>query len=457
MTMHCARVQAGIEASRKPWPELVIMIDPAPLLRPSMIPITRTITTTTRIVMVGQDKNDIVNAPFRGIVVWIDYDTNSPDGADADMSENLKIAVIMAGGAGERFWPLSRQDHPKQLLRLTSETESMIEEAVNRIAELVPAEQVFIVTARHLVDAIRASDTGIPPGNVLGEPLKRNTAGCLAFATAHVLSRFETEKITMAVLTADHMIGDPARFRDTVDVAMRGAETESALATIGVVPTRPETGYGYIEIANDLRPPGNEPESGESHAIFAVDCFCEKPDAATACEWSVSGRHFWNSGMFFWTVETFLRELEKSAPVHAIATRDMAGALRARDSWKVHEIFESLPDISIDYALMEKAGKVIMVRAVFTWDDIGTLDALARCRVADENGNISHGDPILIDTHGCIVYNEPGAAGMAVAAVGVRDLAIVTTRDGVLVLPRDQAQDVRKVVAALKESGSVHV
>ena len=135
----------------------------------------------------------------------------------------------------------------------------------------------------------------------------------------------------------------------------------------------------------------------------------------------------------------------------------MAAALRDGESAKVTAIFESLPDISIDYALMENAEKVIMTRAVFPWDDIGALDSLARCRVADENGNISHGDPILVDTQGCIVYNEPGAAGMSVATMGVRDLVIVSTRDGVLVLPKDLAQDVKKAVAALKEAGSSHL
>ncbi len=372
------------------------------------------------------------------------------------MAKNPRIAVIMAGGAGERFWPLSRKDRPKQLLCLTSETETMVEEAVNRISGLIPPENIFISTAAHLVDAIRSSDSGVPSENILGEPAKRNTAGCLSYVVAHLISRYATEQLTMSILTADHMIGEPGRFSETIDVAMQAAETESALVTIGIAPTRPETGYGYIEIE-----PGSNPivgvEDDDSPSVYNVSCFCEKPDAATAGEWHASGHHYWNSGMFFWKVETFLRELGKSAPGHTRAIYDMAAALRDGESAKVAAIFESLPDISIDYALMENAEKVIMTRAVFPWDDIGALDSLARCRVADENGNISHGDPILVDTQGCIVYNQPGAAGMSVAAMGVRDLVIITTHDGVLILPKRMTQDVKKAVVALKAAGSGHL
>lgn len=370
------------------------------------------------------------------------------------MAERTRIAVIMAGGSGERFWPLSRRERPKQLLRLTDPERSMLEEAVERIAPLIAPERVIIATAKHLVEPIRAALAGqLPAENVIGEPCKRNTAGCLAFAAAHALQRFggDPSKISMAVLTADHSIGQPARFRETVARALDCAEAHGALATIGVTPTRPETGYGYIEV-----PEGAEPLSGSDSGlpVLPVACFREKPDRPTAEQFVASGRFFWNSGMFFWGLETFLDQLGKSTPAHAEATRAMQSALEATDEAKVCEVFESLEDISIDYALLERADQVIVARADFPWDDVGALDALARNFPADAAGNVSFGDPLMIDTKDCIVYNEPGTEAMAVATVGVEGLAVVVTRDGVLVLPKDRAQDVKQIVTTLKAQGS---
>jgi mannose-1-phosphate guanylyltransferase len=390
--------------------------------------------------------------------------------------EFIRIAVIMAGGSGERFWPLSRQARPKQLLRLTSPDRTMLEESIGRIAPLVPPGRIYVATSRALVAPIRQAGVAVPEENVIGEPCKRNTAGALVYAAAQVLARHGEEnaaRISMAVLTADHQIDGVDGFRATAEAALAAAEQEGALVTIGIPPSRPETGYGYIETPEgadagsvtdsasqssiQVRRPSepSRPQSAiEFPPVFPVARFREKPDLAAAREGIATGRFYWNSGMFFWRLDRFLAELERSAPAHAAAARAMAAAIRAGGEAEVNRIFESLEDISIDYALMEKARNVKVVRAAFGWDDVGAWDALDRAWAHDAAGNVTAGDPVLIDTRDSIVYNEPGAAKMAVAVIGVEGLAVVVSPDGVLVVPKERAQDVKKAVAELKKRGA---
>ena len=369
---------------------------------------------------------------------------------------SIRIAVIMAGGSGERFWPLSRKHRPKQLLKLTESDESLLRQAVSRIEPLIPPDRIFIVTAAPLQETIRRSDAGVPATNVLAEPCKRNTAGCLVYAAAQMMARFENDGagVTMAVLTADHLISNAARFRATVETAMEAAEGERALGVIGVIPTRAETGYGYIEI-----PEGAErlPYGQGDQRVYPVRGFREKPGRQTAEEFIATERFFWNSGMFFWTLPVFLDELDHASPPHARAARELAEAMKRNEEKKVNHIFEALPDISIDYALMEKARRVVMARAAFGWDDVGAWDSLDRTRPRDADGNVAIGDPVLIDTKDCIIYNEPGADEMAVVAIGVENLAIIVSSDGVLVVPKHRAQDVRQAVSKLKESKAAQV
>lgn len=377
--------------------------------------------------------------------------------------ESIRVAVIMAGGSGERFWPLSRQSRPKQLLRLASREQTMLEESIGRIAPLIPPERIFVATSRGLQEPIRQACAGRPENptalameNIIAEPSKRNTAGALAYAAAAVLARHGEEnaaRISMAVLTADHQIEGIEAFRATVEAALDAAEREGALVTIGIPPTRPETGYGYIEISENERAEARTPNNSQS-PVYPVVRFREKPDLAAAREFIATGRFFWNSGMFFWRLDRFLEELAASAPAHAEATRAMAAAMRAGDEAEVERVFNALTDISIDYALMEKAGKVMMARAGFGWDDVGAWDALDRAWPHDSAGNVASGDPVLIDTRDSIVYNAPGAAKMAVAVIGVEGLVVVVSEDGVLVVPKDRAQDVKRAVTELKKRGA---
>jgi mannose-1-phosphate guanylyltransferase len=289
---------------------------------------------------------------------------------------------------------------------------------------------------------------GLPRENVLAEPRKRNTAACLALAAAHLEQRYgDPSELAMAVLTADHKIGAPDQFRATVDAALEFATSNDALVTIGVVPTRPETGYGYVEIAH----PG--PRAADSLATWPVAQFREKPDLDTARTYAASGRHLWNSGMFFWRVSTFREGLARHMPDLAEATDQMVRAVgRSSGATELAEIFEPLADVPIDIGLMERARNVHVIRAVFPWDDVGAWDALARTRDLDANGNVVTGDAVLVDTRDSIVFNEAGDS-MAVAVIGLEGIVVATTPDGVLVCRKDRAQDVRRALQEIRSRG----
>ncbi len=360
------------------------------------------------------------------------------------MSDAKRFAVIMAGGSGERFWPLSSEAKPKQLLRLTSEHETLLEEALKRIVPLVPEESVFVATSEALAPAIREAGLPLPADNVLGEPMRRNTAGCLSWVAAEVLARngeVDPANITIGVLTADHRIGEPDKFRETVRRAMEAAEHFDSLVTIGIPPTRPDTGYGYIEAGEKAQP--------EDHA-HSVLRFREKPDQAQAEAFLQAGNFYWNSGMFFWRLEVFLRELESASPPHFAAIHAIADALRKGDTDRAKELFGELPDISIDYALLEKCPHVLMLEADFSWDDVGSWDALERSRTRDEHGNVKVGDFALVDTENCILVNQTEKPGVTVGVVGLRDVVVVASPEGILVAAKDRVQDVRQIVQLKK-------
>ncbi len=358
-----------------------------------------------------------------------------------------RVAVIMAGGSGERFWPLSRQDRPKQLLKLTSEKETLIEEAVSRISPLIPKEDIYIATTKRLVNAIKKAKLPIPTKNILAEPHKRNTAGCLCWVASELKARYKSNEVTLCILTSDHQIGTPPRFRATVKKAMESAEKNDALVTIGIPPTRPETGYGYIEVANkNSKKPSQE-----------VVQFREKPNAQIAGKYLKSGKHFWNSGMFFWRLSVFMDEMKDASPVHGKLTEKIAEALAKKQSKKADKLFAELPDISIDFALMEKAKHVEMVKATFPWDDVGAWDSLERSRKVDSRNNVIEGDAVVLDTDECIVVNDAGSKYLEVGVVGVRNLIVIVSKDAVLVTTKERAQDVKQITQELKKKGSRQV
>lgn len=362
----------------------------------------------------------------------------------------MRAIVIMAGGSGKRFWPLSRETRPKQLLALAGER-TMVAETVERAATLVGRDQVYIVAGPHLREGLQAA-VDLPAENFLTEPEGRNTAPCLAFAAAVIAARHGAETV-MGVLAADSLIRDVETFDRNADLAFEYAERHDALMTLGIRPDHPNTGFGYLEVG----PAVHEDERGTVHR---VESFREKPDEATAREYVDAGNYLWNSGMFYWKIATFMEGLSENAPALA------EGALRIRkavgeDDFDavVREVFDGWEKISIDYALMEKADNVYAVAGEFDWDDVGTWEALARTFPTDNEGNLVVGDAVTMDTRDCIVHCKPtqalpeGHTQPLVATLGVEDLVIVQCQGAVLVCARDRVQDIKELLGRIEEAG----
>lgn len=366
----------------------------------------------------------------------------------------------MAGGSGERFWPLSRKRYPKQLLHLNSEEYCMLAETLNRISSLIPAEDVYIITNELLVDEIRHCLPTLPAENVIPEPAKRNTAPCLALASAYILSRnaeLTPSDISIAVLTSDQNISPEEKFIDTVSAALDYAERNKALVTIGIPPTRPDTGYGYIETERPFVSDGKID-------IQRVLRFCEKPDLASATHYLETGRFTWNSGMFFWRLDTFISELCKhqsdvGASV-ATFTAGLQGNLTAAYSKldaNIVEQFITLPSISIDYALMEKSDNVAVCKAIFDWDDIGAWDSLDRTKEHDADGNVRRGKLSLANCGNSIIINDC-KRDVIVAGLGLKDIVVIATDDAILVCPKSDVQDIKNTIADIREQfGESHL
>ena len=340
-----------------------------------------------------------------------------------------RAAVVMAGGSGTRFWPVSTEARPKQFLNLASPSHSLLRQSVDRIAPLV-GEDVFVATASSLVGETLASLPGLAPDHVFGEPMRRNTLGALVWATAHIHNALGGD-VSLAVLTADHMIAPEEGFRETVSLALDIAEARGSLVTIGIPASRAATEYGYIEKGG-----------ATSHGAWRAKRFTEKPDAVTAAQFVASGEFLWNSGMFFWTLPAFEAALERAQPEAARVMGEIALRLRDGDTSGAADAFASLEGTSIDYALMEKAENVEVVAARFAWDDLGSWDALTRSLELDGAGNAVQGRARLVDTSGSVVY---GSGRQRINVMGMDDVVVVATDDEVMVCPKDRAQDVRKL------------
>ena len=341
-------------------------------------------------------------------------------------------AVVMAGGSGTRFWPLSRKAKPKQLLALAGER-SLLGETVARIAPLIPPERVLVVTAAHLVDATRAELPDLPAENFLAEPTPRNTAPCVGWAAVTIRQR--DPNAILAVLAADHFVGDVAEYQRVVRAALGVART-GALVTLGMKPTRAETGYGYLKLGKKL-------EDGS----YRVDQFVEKPDLARARRYAKSPRYLWNSGQFFFEVDAVLEQIALHLPELASGLAELEGAHSEADA--VAAIFRQLPSISIDEGIMESAKNVRVLPADFGWSDVGSWTAAWELGEKDADDNVvSHADALLEDARGNYVRAR---SGKIVALIGVEDLVVVDTADALLVMPRSRAQDVKLAVAALAQ------
>jgi len=356
-------------------------------------------------------------------------------------------AVILAGGRGTRFWPRSRTRTPKQLLNIVGK-DTMLEQTVARLKPLISAQRIWTVTNAQQAAAVRKQVPAAARKSVLIEPMGLNTAVAIGLAAIHIRHASRGDAL-MAVLPADHYIGEPQKFREIVNAALDVAREPGRMVVLGIPPTRPETGFGYIERSA-------EPIGTKGFPVFAVQRFTEKPELKLAREYVASGNYHWNAGMFFWRVSTFLENLKSFLPKTHEALEKLADSIGTRSyDRKLQSLYRKLDNISVDYAILEPATRsggpprVFVIPAEVGWSDIGSWEAvhglLLEKNSADGNVFLSPG--YALDARGNLI----SCPGKCTAVIGVHDLIVVDTPDALLICPRDRAQDVAKIVKWLEE------
>jgi len=350
-------------------------------------------------------------------------------------------AVILAGGRGERLWPVNRQDFPKHLLAAVDRG-SMLEESIRRIQSVVAPRHVTIVTHKNYIAAIRAHLSGkLGIGDFVVEPQGKNTAVAIGLAALKLLK--EDPRAMMYVLPADHHIVEEDRLVQTLKTAARLVLESDSLVAIGVNPTRPEPNYGYIEMGETL-------EGHYDVPVFNTRAFKEKPTTDEAKGLMARGNYLWNTGMYAWKAEALMKALEKFMP-------ELYGGLRAieldlgtdREDEALEGLYTRIGNVSIDYGVMEKADNVLVIRGSFVWDDFADWEIIANIVAADENGNVTMGKTIALGSKNSLIWSEDGV----VAVLGVDDMIVVRQGDAVLICPRSKARDVKLIVRELKEHG----
>ena len=351
------------------------------------------------------------------------------------------FCVIMAGGSGERFWPLSRKKHPKQFLNLLGR-ETLIEQTLLRLQGFIPPEKTLIITNRNYVEKIHSLCPEIPPDNVIGEPCARDTAPCVALAAGIVKALAETSDPQIIFLPSDHAITNRAAMISDLEACSRAAREYDALATIGVAPVYPCTSYGYIEC-------GAAAEGFER--MFHVTRFLEKPEADVAERLLAQGNYKWNSGIFLFPLRTLCRELKAHAP----ELFALSGAVA--DAWGTAQFpavlereFNAVPKISIDYAIMEHASAILLREASFVWDDVGNWASLRNHFPADADGNVGNGSALLLDCRNCIVFTD--TPDQMIAGIDLDNMVVVKTKDALLVSPSASVAKLKRLLS--EASGS---
>ncbi len=353
-------------------------------------------------------------------------------------------AVVMAGGSGTRFWPASRAKTPKQLLDLAGD-QSMIQSTVARLGSLVPPDRVLIVTNERLVAAIEEQLPQLPGDSVIGEPCKRDTAPCVGLAAAWVV-RNDPDAV-MVVMPADHVIRSDADFQSAMAFASELVMAQpSRMVTFGINPTYPAESFGYIERGASVEAP---PNAKINPPTFIVERFREKPNSAVAQEYLDSGKFYWNSGIFVWSARTILNALERHEPAMFGHINRIADAIGTDHFPKVFaDEFAAIEGKSIDYAVMERAEEVVVIEAPFTWDDVGSWQALSRLRGVDEDGNTLIGKTLCVQTKGTIVRGDDDHL---IATLGLTDCIVVRTPDATLVANKHDEESIRQIVKLLEE------
>lgn len=349
-------------------------------------------------------------------------------------------ALILAGGKGERFWPYSTASNPKQLLSLIG-GKPLVVQTVDRLAGVVSPDRIFVLTSEGIVNAVRSLLPDLPAAHVIAEPIGRNTAAAVAVGAGIVRAR-DPDGV-MAILPSDHVIRDVERFRSVLAACFEAASKREVLVTIGIRPAGPSTGYGYIQA-------GPVEFVERDYAFLRAIRFVEKPDLERAKQFLNEGGYYWNAGMFVWSVSALERAFGRFRPDFAKLIRDVS--VRADSSASLRALLaERYPrseNISVDYALMEKADNIVTVEGDFGWDDVGSWDSLAAHLSRDDNGNAALGDLVAVDAHGNVVVSE----GKLTALLGVNDVVVVSTDKVTLVCRREDAERVREIVRLLREN-----
>ena len=349
-------------------------------------------------------------------------------------------AVILAGGSGTRFWPASRRMRPKQLLSVGPGKDSLIATTVRRIESVIAPEQVFVATGEHLLEQTTLALPWLRKEAFLAEPLARNTAACIGWASS-VIRRRDPQAV-VAVFPSDQYIGEPAEFLVAVEEAIQAAH-RGVITTIGIRPTRAETGYGYIELGDELAAGG-----------FQVRRFVEKPDLVRAREYLMSGEYLWNSGMFFFRAEVMLEAIRHLMPDLAKGLERIDDASRHgpdAERWEVRKTFEALESVSIDYGVMERMQDLAVIPADCGWSDVGSWESVWELEERDSDANVLPASATAVESHGNVVVDlRAHPDERTIALLGVEGLCVVQTEDALLIVPRSRAQDTRLVVEALK-------
>ena len=347
--------------------------------------------------------------------------------------------VIMAGGGGTRFWPLSRADKPKQFLNLSGKN-TMVVDTANRLSKVADRDDIFVVTNAKTADATIEQTKGIlRPDHILGEPAARNTAACIGYAAMEITKKYEDG--IMVIVPSDHFIKNEEQFALVLSKAIYTAEETDRLVTVGIKPTFPSTGYGYIKYNADTDGIAKE-----------VEEFVEKPDLETASEYVDSGEYAWNSGMFIWKASTILKYFERLLPdIYRCLVKIGEAMGTEREQVVLEEVYPEIPKISIDYGIMERADNVMMLEGDFGWNDVGSFDAFDQIHERDENGNVVMADSCIINSKDNVLYSTQ--EGHLIATLGVDDLVIAHTKDVTLICAKDKAQDIKLFEDRLKEEG----
>jgi mannose-1-phosphate guanylyltransferase len=354
--------------------------------------------------------------------------------------------LIMAGGRGTRFWPLSRKSNPKQFLRLSGK-DALINETIKRSRGIIDKDNIFIVAdEKQEKNLKKILGTNCIEENILLEPVTRNTAACIGYSAINIVKKHGDG--VMCVFPSDHYIEDEKAFNKVIRNAVALAEEHDKLVTIGIKPSFPSTGYGYIKLKENEGFKIGRESAGE--VAFKVDNFIEKPDYKKAIRYYDSGKYLWNSGIFIWKISTILNNFKRFLPKVWNGLEELAKYIGLEGEGEhIRKIYPDIPAVSIDYGIMERSDDLIVIPGDFAWNDVGSWDSLAAIYSTDNNGNIIRGEKISIDTKNSIIYGGK----RLIATIGLDKMIVVETDDSILVCPKDRAQDVKRVVELLRAEG----